>query len=94
MTIDMTLVVSGGIMSVVGVVVLSVQDIRDDVIMGTAFSVAGGLCLGGGIPLMIVGGTKKNNALNMYRRQYTSTQTTPYFQLNLHGNGMGLAYVF
>lgn len=62
--------------------------------IGAVFAVAGGLCLSAGIPIRIIGGTKKNNALNTYRRKYTSTQSTPYFQINLHGNGMGLAYVF
>ena len=47
------------------------------------------------IPVMIIGSSKKRKAINIiYHRKYIATQITPHFQLNLHSNSMGLAYVF
>ena len=54
----------------------------------------GGTCLSTGIPLMIIGGAKKRNAYNTFRKEYPVKQTIPNFQLNLHVNGLGFAYVF
>ena len=88
------LLVAGGVMSIGGVVAVATGEVDNVVSIGTAAVVTGGVCVTAGIPLVIIGGTKKNNALNAYRRKYTSTQTVPHFQLNMQGNGLGLAYVF
>jgi hypothetical protein len=59
------------------------------VLVGGAFIVAS-------VPIMIIGGSKKRSAMNEYLRNVSEapTQNAPHFQLNLHGNGLGLAYVF
>jgi len=88
------LVIVGGVLTVGGAVAVTTAEVDNVFSIGLAASVCGGIMLTGGIPLMIIGGTKKNNALNTYRQKYTSDLTTPHFQLNLHGNGLGLAYVF
>jgi hypothetical protein len=60
------------------------------------FFVAGTTCVVAGIPIMIIGGSKKRNAMNSYLQQVSESpvKNAPYLQLNLHGNGMGLACVF
>ena len=91
------LLISGGVMTLVGLCAIIADDNDEDPWVsqtGTVLGVAGGLCLTAGIPIMIIGGTRKNNSLNTYRRQYTSIQSTPHFQLNLYGKGLGLTYVF
>jgi hypothetical protein len=54
----------------------------------------GGACLGTGVPLLVLGGAKKRNAFNTFRKEYPAKQTISNFQLNLHGNGLGFAYAF
>jgi hypothetical protein len=55
----------------------------------------GGLFLTIGIPLKIIGVSTKNKALNTYHiLNYPSTQPASNLQLNLSGNGLGLAYKF
>jgi hypothetical protein len=59
------------------------------VIIGSAFTATG-------IWLVVAGKRKKNDALREYHKNYTETpvKDAPRFQLNMHGNGVGLAYVF
>ena len=54
----------------------------------------GGVCLTTGVPLMIIGGTKKRNAYNTFRKEYPAKQAISNFQLNLHGNCLKFTYVF
>ena len=54
----------------------------------------GGVCLTTGIPLIFKGVTKKRNAYNTFRKDYPAKNQFSNFQLNLYGNGFGLAYVF
>ena len=56
---------------------------------------AGGFFVCTGVPLFIVGGNKKNCALDEFNRQYYSSQpANPHFQMNVYPNGVGLAYKF
>jgi hypothetical protein len=61
-----------------------------------AAMLVGGACIATGVPLMIIGNTKKRSALREYERTLSETpvKDAPRFQLNMHGNGVGLAYVF
>ena len=62
---------------------------------GMRLMVAGGVCIVTGVPLWIVGSSKKNRAVSDFNKQnYLLQQPTPHFQLNMHPNGIGLAYVF
>ena len=89
------MLIFGGAMCIGGVAAIAFGEEDEVVGAGLAFSVAGGICATAGIPLVIIGGTKKNNALNEYRRKYNTTaQNNPHFQLNMYGNGLGLAYKF
>ena len=62
---------------------------------GTVLMVAGAVCLSVGLPVMIVGGKKKKQTFQDFKNQYyLSPQTSSYFQLNIHPNRVGIAYVF
>jgi hypothetical protein len=76
-----------------------------DAIYGSKISGKGGTyievgvgtaCLAVGIPVIIIGNKKKKNAMDEYRIRYSeaSEKGAPHFQLNVHPNGLGLAYVF
>ena len=58
------------------------------------FEWGGLICVPASIPVMIIGGSRKRKTVNIYHRKYIATQTVPHFQLNMHGNGVGLAYMF
>jgi len=50
-----------------------------------------------GIPTAVGGKVRRVKARNAYQQylRYGETKTIePYFKLNVHGNGVGLAYVF
>jgi len=56
---------------------------------------AGGFFVCTGVPLFIVGGNKKNRALDEFNKQYYSSQpASSHFQLNVYPNRVGVAYVF
>jgi hypothetical protein len=63
---------------------------------GGIFIGVGAVCIGVGIPVTIAGNKKKKSAMNEYRMRYSeaSGENAPHFQLNVHPNGLGLAYVF
>ena len=64
---------------------------------GAAFASIGTACILAGIPLWIIGGTKKRKAQNRYIRDFSyevAAKPLPYIQLNAVRNGIGLAYVF
>jgi len=62
---------------------------------GVVFFVGGWVMLPVGIPLAVVGGSTKKSVQNEYQEKYLSkTSPSGQFQLQLSGNGLGLAYVF
>jgi hypothetical protein len=63
--------------------------------VGVIELVVGNALLIASIPISIVGGNMKKSVQNEYKEKYL-TQTNPkgQFQLQLSGNGLGLAYVF
>jgi len=62
---------------------------------GTVVFVVGNLMIIPGIPIGAVGGGTKRSVQNEYREKYLSnTNSKGQFQLQLSGNGLGLAYVF
>jgi len=62
---------------------------------GIALISVGGLCLSASVPVLIIGGTKKNRAISNFSRQYYSLQpSAPYFQFKFYPDKAGLAYVF
>jgi len=63
-------------------------------IIGAPLLITGDVMLAIGIPKTVRGGIRKRRALNTYKRNLYSTQPASQFQLNIHGNGLGLAYVF
>jgi len=88
-------IIAGGILTVGGVSILTDYDVekeRKDV--GPILLSGGIVCLGAGIPLFIKGLKQKRNAANTYRRQYDPALASSHFQLNMHKNGLGFAYVF
>jgi hypothetical protein len=88
-----TCLLSGAVSAIGGIVDLS-EDSGSTI--GTIGAVIGGISITVGIIGMISGGVKKRSAKKEYRRRYsdTSGKDAPYFQLNAHQNGLGLAYVF
>jgi hypothetical protein len=83
--------------TITGIICLIGGDDSNDsgmVTTGTVLTAAGVAFLAVGIPMKSIAGRKMNNVLDTYRRMYYSTQSTPHFQLNMYGNGLGLAYVF
>jgi len=96
---------AGGVMTGVGigsfilgiaVMAVGVEEDDDDMIGGGAvIFTAGTVLMAVGIPVLAVGGGKQRRAIREFNRQYYSAQSpSPYFQLKLHPNRMGLAYVF
>ena len=92
------LLISGGALTIGGVIATyALVDVNYTLAtVGYAATVVGGLGMTAGVPFTIIGNIKKGRAV----RQYTGNlhgeakQNAPQFQLNLHGNGLGLAYVF
>jgi len=62
--------------------------------VGGAFIIIGSLSAITGVPILIVGASKKNNAVRNFNRQYYSSEAVPQFQFNMYPNRIGLAYVF
>ena len=54
----------------------------------------GGAGIIGGIALGIVGDSKKNRAIRNFKNQFYTQSSSPYFQFNMYGNKIGLAFVF
>jgi len=62
---------------------------------GPVLMVAGAASLSVGLPVMIVGGKKKKQTVKDFKNQYyLLQQPSSYFQMNLHPNRVGIAYVF
>ena len=63
--------------------------------VGVVYMVGGAACLSVGLPLMIVGGKKKKQTFQDFKNQYyLSGQPSPYFQINVYPNRVGVAYMF
>jgi len=81
----------GGGLSVFG----SIWSLYEDEEEGSYFLVPGSLCIATSIPLLIIGGNKKKGAIRDFSRQYSDLSAPkPHFQINLHPNRLGIAYVF
>jgi hypothetical protein len=62
---------------------------------GNVMAVAGAIGLSVSIPVMIVGGNRKKQTFRNFRSQhYLSHQSSPYLQMNVYPNRVGIAYVF
>ena len=92
----LTLTISGGIAIISGGVLAAFSSmlLLDVPTASVVLFAVGGGCVTAGVPLMIIGGAKKRNAYNTFRKEYPAKQTISHFQLNVHGNGLGFAYVF
>jgi hypothetical protein len=97
------LLISGAVMAAGGgltVGLLSEDQMSDSqsgaVSVGGTFLAIGSGCIIASIPVMIIGGGKKRKAMNSYLQQVSElpARNAPHLRLNLHGNGLGLAYVF
>jgi hypothetical protein len=91
------LLISGGIVMAGGLIAVGSGEVDNVIGLGAAATVVGGICMTAGIPITIIGSARKGRALQTYERSiYGEVQpdALPRFQLNLHGNGLGLAYVF
>ena len=88
------LIIVGLVSGTVGGIVVGVAEYKDDYFAGVAALLGGGACVVAGIPLKIVGESRKRNAINNYRMKYSSNLSSPHFQLNVQKNGFGLAYMF
>jgi hypothetical protein len=88
----------GGGAILLGFVIMNagVAEDDDEIIGGGAvLTTAGVVSLGVGIPLLAVGGGKKRRAIREFNRQHYATQSSsPHFQLKVHPDRVGLAYVF
>ena len=63
-------------------------------VVGLPYMYAGVSCLAISVPFFIIGGVNKNFAVKEFKEQYYSSKASPYFQLNVYPNRMGIAYVF
>ena len=62
---------------------------------GPVFMTAGAACLSVGLPVMITGRKKKNQTFQEFKNQYyLSQQPSPYLQINMYPNRIGIAYNF
>jgi len=62
---------------------------------GVILYIAGVGCIGAGVPIWIVGVSKKGKAKRNFDSQYYSSKSVlPHFQLNVSQNKVGVAYVF
>ena len=62
---------------------------------GPVFMAAGAVCASIGLPILISGGKKKKQILQDFKEQYYLSQpSSPYFQMNISPNGVGIAYMF
>ena len=80
----------------IGLVAVAVEEDDDEIGAVGALSLVGGIAfMGAGIPILAVGGGKQRRALREFDRQYYSSESSsPYLQINLYPNRVGLAYVF
>ena len=64
--------------------------------LGYISTVVGDVLICVGIPMAIGGKVRRVKAKKAYEQRFYSNETTrePQFKINLHGNGLGLAYVF
>jgi cytochrome c biogenesis factor len=85
----------GGVSAGLGAVFVLMNRSGEMVNVGYGFLVMGSLSAAAGVSILIVGGSKKNNAVRNFNRQYYSSQpSSPHFQFNVYPNRVGLAYVF
>ncbi|MDR2120897.1 MAG: hypothetical protein LBP64_08525 [Tannerella sp.] len=91
------LLISGGVMVGSGTaLVLSAGGDDDATGVGGTAIIVGGACVIASVPVMITGGNKKRRAMHSYLQEVSElpAKRAPHLQLNVHGNGLGLAYVF
>ena len=82
---------SGVAANIVGILMFT----ADENILGTAWIVAGEIFLATSVPLLIIGGSRKNRSVRTFNSQYQITQSdSPHFQMNVYPNRVGIAYVF
>ena len=94
--LGIAIIVTGGVAMVTGLTMVIIESMLYSG-MPTGGVVLFTVGIGGvanGVILTIKGAAKKRNAYNTFRKEYPAKQTTSHFQLNLHGNGLGFAYVF
>ena len=94
--LGLTFTITGGVAMVSGGIYAAfcsmlLVDIPTECVILFAVEVGG---VGTGVPLMIKGGAKKRNAYHTFRKEFPAKLTSSNFQLNLYGNGFGIAYVF
>jgi len=93
-------IVSGtGIAVIAGGAVWAVMgmqwDDSDVIKQGAIIAGAGAVITGVGIPVIMKGSKKKKSAIEEFKSQYySSDSTSPYFRINLYGDRVGLAFVF
>jgi hypothetical protein len=86
---------SGALLTAGGIIGIYLDyKVWSDISLGA--TIVGGACMTAGVPLYIIGNVKKGKASRQYEKNISgnTTSDTPYFQLNMHGHGLGLAYVF
>ena len=68
----------------------------EQIVTGYIAAVAGNIFIIAGIPTAIVGKVRRVRAINAYQQKYFygETKKDSHFKINLHSNGLGLAYVF
>jgi len=84
---------TGSAFATLGCYLANKDDMRGT-ILGILYIEAGILCLVTSAPFFISGGVKKSRAVKEFNRQYYSSNPSPYFQLNMYPDRMGIAYVF
>jgi hypothetical protein len=86
----------GGVMAGGGLIGMVASEDSESYDICAGFFITGDVILTVGIPITIVGSVKRGRALRAYQNSvYGETKpAAPHLQLNLHGNGLGLAYVF
>ncbi|MDR0873151.1 MAG: hypothetical protein LBN27_06735 [Prevotellaceae bacterium] len=93
------LIGAGGGAALAGVIFLGLGSYTLDdtfyLAYGTACVIVGNIIIIPGIPLAAAGGAMKRSVQNEYEKKYlTHTNPKGQFQLQMSGNGLGLAYVF
>ena len=93
-----SLLIPGGIIFAggLGLLIAGAVDYNEDLLLAGAIAfTAGNTIILVSIPLSAVGGGLKKSVQNEYKRKYLgTTHSKGQFQLQLSGNGIGLAYVF
>jgi hypothetical protein len=98
-TAGKTLLITGGALMAGGLAVTfaAVEEDDDELVSaGAGVLLLGTVAFTVGIPLTIVGSIQRGRASKAYRRAIAETQpqATPHLQLNVYGNGVGLAFAF